>query len=746
MNVTTPAAPSQAQPTAARRGVAFMGFSTESSHGVRADWTLVDIARDLRRRGVPCVLLQVHLHATDEQENSRRIDELVARVIDGQYKWAICSEVWTAELGRRLLDAGVQVVERRSRSLPETIFCQRLENLPLEGCSTGAPLDEYQGLVEVLGQPKAGAIANVDLSPASLGHSCSYKSSISDNPFFAEIAGEPEFAVHKGCAYCFNSMSPAMRSVEVLDARAPEAAGAILDEVRLRRATLPGLKTIWIPFAEVLFEAVGGALDRSQDDPVWRGLTLAMQCRPDVVVQRRKDIEALAAKAHDAGTVLKIAVVGYENFSPAEIQVLNRGVTPDDLAAAAAILGGWQREPILGLDVRDYVPSFILFTPWTTLEDLELNLREIDRNGLTNANVERLRLGRATPLYEMARRQGLTSSEPVRLAVHPNGYFSEAAIRFKDPRVESACEGFDRLKPLAFEAQAPLLAAIVDAVRRSPDPSTIDWAAIEATWERIKTLANENPHRSRPDGGPSIDVRRVREVLARNGIAPSVKPSDLPTRSSPARSARPATEGQIRLAVGAPCNNGCEPCVWARRLSFGPEVSSPLPPVAGKRVLLAGREPTMREGLPELVRELRGAGAGRVEIHTNGRRFLYPRFVRALDVAGLDSVVVKLFGPNAAAWDAHTREPGSFAQTVEGMAVLAQVAPGITLGGMIFSGRDEGSRLGEMIDFTRSLGLARVVVVLRLAQQDLLALGDLEGQVRAVQGTDDGPRVYFSVE
>jgi hypothetical protein len=638
----------------------------------------------------------------------------------------------------------VHVVERRSHTLPEATFSSEP---PLDQLPPAAPRDEYQGLVEVLGQSTAAGIANLDLIH---GLPCSYKSSISDNPFFAEIAGLPEFAAHKGCAYCFNSSFD-------MPQEEPDPAQAILDQLRMRRATLPGLKTVWIPFAEVIFETLGRALDRSQDDPVWRGLTLAMQCRPDVVVKRRKDIETVAAKAHGAATAIKIAVVGYENFSPAEIQVLNRGVSPDDLASAAAILAGWQREPVPGLDVRDYVPSFILFTPWTTLEDLELNLREIERHGLSNANVERLRLGRATPLYEMARRQGLTSSEPVRLAVHPNGYFSEASIRFKDPRVASVCEGFDRLKPFAFEEQAPVLAAIVDAVRRSPDPATIDWAAVEATWQRIKHLASENSHGSRPEGGPSIDVGRVREVLARNGIAPRVRPSDLATAlgtasgtrragPAPARGAGLATEESIRLAVGASCNNGCQPCVWARRLSFGPLVTSPLPPVAGKKVLLSGREPTMLEDLPERVRELRAAGAGRVEIHTNGRRFVYPRFVRALDAAGLDSASVKLFGADAAAWDAHTREPGSFAQTVEGMAVLAQVAPRVTLSGMIFPGKDAGSRLGEMIAFSQSLGLARVIVVLRLARQDLLGLGDLESQVRAIQGTSEGPSVYFGVE
>src|SRR5262249_28283533 len=161
---------------------------------------------------------------------------------------------------------------------------------------------------------------------------------------------------------------------------------------------------------------------------------------------------------------------------------------------------------------KDCVPSFILFTPWTTLEDLQHNLAEIEQNGLANANIERLRLGRATPLYEIARRAGLTTEEPVRLAVHPNGYLAEAAFRFQDARVGAACAGLDALKSLAFSDQAPLLAAIVDAVVRSPDPTRIDWPGVAATWRRIQErVAGMPPAEPRRVAG-AIDVDKVLTV------------------------------------------------------------------------------------------------------------------------------------------------------------------------------------------------------------------------------------------
>lgn len=584
------------------------------------------------------------------------------------------------------------------------------------------------------------SVANVDLST---DESCSYQGGIAANPFFAELANDPRFAGHRGCAYCFNAHKPGHESAPAGgDGR--DKVDRLLDELRSRRAMLPGLKTVWMPFAEVFYDGLSQAFDCSVGDPVWRGLTMSMQCRPDVIVTKHRDIEQLAAKAHRAQTVIKIAVVGFENFAPAELERLNRGVVPEDLSRAAVILAGWQREPVPGLDVRGYVPSFILFNPWTSLEELELNLREMARCGLSGANIERMRLGSATPLYEMARRAGLTIAAPVRLAVHPNGYFSEASYRFRDGRVAAACDGFDELKAFAFSDQAPVLAAVVDAVRRSDSPERIDWKAIAGTWRRIQDRASHQVRRAEPTAG--IDIGKVLELLDRSGSAPAgllSRPAPPPAPRGP----RPSTDQRVLLGVGDACNNGCDPCVWARRLAFREQATLPLEQsVAGKVVQLAGREPTLHDNLPGLVRALRGAGAARVEIDTNGRRLLYPTYVRALDAAGLDAVTVKLFGVDAASWDAHTHAPGSFAQTLEAMATLHHLAPGIRLSAMIVPGREPGSRLAELFELARSIGLARLRVVLRLARQDLLALGALDATLASLLATDQGPEVSLSVD
>ncbi len=119
------------------------------------------------------------------------------------------------------------------------------------------------------------------------------------------------------------------------------------------------------------------------------------------------------------------------------------------------------------------------------------------------------------------------------------------------------------------------------------------------------------------------------------------------------------------------CNNGCQPCV-----------TRPLPPdatdVRGRHVVVRHREAMLRADLAAQIRALKDRGAASVALVTNGRLLVYPPRVRALVRAGLDRVIVKLFGEDAARHDAHTRADASFAQAVDGIAV-ARAAGGLEI-------------------------------------------------------------------
>ena len=196
--------------------------------------------------------------------------------------------------------------------------------------------------------------------------------------------------------------------------------------------------------------------------------------------------------------------------------------------------------------------------------------------------------------------------------------------------------------------------------------------------------------------------------------------------------------------VGNTCNNGCRGCLWVRRLELLTPVTLPPPAeVRGRGVRLAGREPTMRSDITEVVRALHEAGAAGIELETNGRALCYPAYVKKLRDAGVTRLAVKLFGRDEAAWEAHTRAKGSFDQTLRGIETVRRVAPRVQLIALIVPRRDAGAGLAEMVEFARGLGFEQARVDLRLAKLDLGALRPLAAEVRRLR---DNPPTGMRVD
>jgi hypothetical protein len=136
-----------------------------------------------------------------------------------------------------------------------------------------------------------------------------------------------------------------------------------------------------------------------------------------------------------------------ENFSPDENARLNKGVTAAQVHEATAFISeisashpGQFRFPAGGL-------SMILFTPWTTLEDVRINIDNIERCPLIAgpaAAGSRLQLFKGRDITELAAKDGLTVKR------RKDGFYNSGCIvsadqneipwRFAHPQAAVLCE------------------------------------------------------------------------------------------------------------------------------------------------------------------------------------------------------------------------------------------------------------------------------------------------------------------
>jgi MoaA/NifB/PqqE/SkfB family radical SAM enzyme len=139
---------------------------------------------------------------------------------------------------------------------------------------------------------------------------------------------------------------------------------------------------------------------------------------------------------------------------------------------------------------------------------------------------------------------------------------------------------------------------------------------------------------------------------------------------------------RFHILTSSSCNNNCIFCMEADSSGARPTpvLASPervrellsSQPERGEVMFTYG-EPTLNPKLPSYLRWARELGYRRIGVTTNARRLGYEPYARRLVREGMNHVVVSIHGPNAQCHDAQTRCPGSFAQTLAGLEVLAQI-------------------------------------------------------------------------
>lgn len=291
-------------------------------------------------------------------------------------------------------------------------------------------------------------------------------------PFLLDAAANPVFAglnldgvQRKGCVYCLDNTG--VYQLPPTD----EIVAAWLEQLQALTASRGQLGEVLIaderphPHLPALMRAL-------VDRPHLHGIRFLWKSRVDWLVQFGHGPVAEACELASASqTVLDLYLIGFENFADSALQRMNKGVTAaDNLAAIAVVeqLGERFAQTFRWQDSKGH--GIILFSPWTTPDELRTNarvMREVAFERLRSGALRtRLRLYPNLPLHRLAERDGLLAPEfeTGRDRAAEQGYSGSLPWRFADRATAVAWQLCDQVGALLVPDQ-PEHACLAEAVR-----------------------------------------------------------------------------------------------------------------------------------------------------------------------------------------------------------------------------------------------------------------------------------------
>jgi molybdenum cofactor biosynthesis enzyme MoaA len=193
----------------------------------------------------------------------------------------------------------------------------------------------------------------------------------------------------------------------------------------------------------------------------------------------------------------------------------------------------------------------------------------------------------------------------------------------------------------------------------------------------------------------------------------------------------------LAVALGFSCNNACVFCAQGELRATRPtedvalrgRVEAALAAIApGQAIAFTGGEPTLHAALPAWIAAADARGASSILVQTNGRRLAYRAYARELAAASSRlRLEVSLHGSTEAMHDHHTASPGSFKQTVAGLANARAEGTPVAIATVVTR-----SNFRHLVDIVRIAAAAR-------AQSIQLAAAEPHGRAAA-----DAARVIAS--
>ncbi len=611
---------------------------------------------DLRAAGIAAELVHVHYRRGDEPHN-RGLDDQIAALV-GPQTLVVLDQAWREELLATLQTRGALLVATDAEAVWQALqvdavvdhftthrapLCQLA--LAIRAGAANAPLvntalrpgaglalvpwgpeqpypQEAEALRAFLPLTDArviGTPANLDGSPLprrrtlEVSSGCPFAEKAAANPQFAGV-DMPQGIADQGCSFCF--MGGDYRNLPVA-----QAVRVQVDQLRYWQDHGAGLQEAVLRDQSALryLPQLVQACQQEGLEP----LGLLVPGRGDAILRWGKELRRAAQLCEGTGWWFTIHLIGFESFSQRQLELYNKGATVDDYAKALEQMRGLHREFPHGFQPYAYgASSFILFNPWTELEDLDQTAQFCEDHAVgalaRGLTLSRLRLYPNLPLYWKAKRDGLLDgqADASRGAAFA-GYSREAGWRYRDGRVALVEALQARLAPLVKpDHSVGLLRAVLRWVRsRWPEPlpgealqpgHVDEMAVITDQFNDLQQLWRRQPGEAKAALNSPAQARTV--------------------------------------AAGRTCNNRCRTCVAHHaELEDHSETIALRVVQAAKTgaLVLGGREPALLAGLLGHVRLAKESGAADVELITNARFLAPPGAAAKLLRAGTTRLTVK---------------------------------------------------------------------------------------------------------
>lgn len=363
----------------------------------------------------------------------------------------------------------------------------------------------------------------------SAGIDCAYSRRLSTNRFFKGVRLPPGVRDF-GCSFC----------VGPLELGYPFETPAV--DLALRQCTA-ALQAAGDCLAGDTF-VISGAAVFSKLDRFFDGILqhcfppsrFFFGCRVDDLIKHAGTIEKLLPRLSEAGHSINIFNLGIENFSKDENDRLNKGLSPERIEEGDRLIRRLEREFPRAFQFSELGGyGLILFTPWTTLEDLAINMDHLRRfKGIGDKGfvlTSKLQILSESAIRYLAERDGLIQDSFDGFHFYDSGCIfrhdqREMPWRFQRPQVARLYRIACRIAPVdEFPADDELLPAVQDLCDRARQNGLTALDLFVALLEQI-----------RQDPGAASTESAVLEGAARRLPRRTDRPRDLPEEVEESRS------------------------------------------------------------------------------------------------------------------------------------------------------------------------------------------------------------------